>query len=84
MPHRPRGRPRKNLPPTAPDSSTNIHDVKADPCPHVARNEVLQPKYLQYERKASEMEIGLANDEFFDSQEQDFYFHDYNNEDEQE
>jgi hypothetical protein len=75
-PPRPCGRPRKNPPPVSLDTSTGIHNIDVDPCPHVDRDGLLQLEHLQDRAEALEMEIGPAEDGFFDSQEEDFYYND--------
>jgi hypothetical protein len=86
-PPRPRGRPRKVPQPITPLPASAIDDRDGDPiesCPHVDRDNLLQPEHMHDNPKASDMQIGPADDDFFDSQEEDFYYDDYNDDDEEE
>jgi hypothetical protein len=63
-----------------------IDDPDLDPtgsCPCVDRDGLLEGELLDDEAKA-EMQIGPTEDEYFDSQEEDFYYDDYNDDNEEE
>jgi hypothetical protein len=64
-----------------------IDDIDVDPiasCSHVNRDGLLPTDHLQDDQEAPEMHIGLVEDDYFDSQEEDFYYDDYNNDNQEE
>jgi hypothetical protein len=86
-PPHPRGRPRKSALPVPSGHATATEEIDADPavsCPHIDRDGLLPAEHLHAEEDVDELQIGPADDDYFDSQEEDFYYDDYNDEDEEE
>lgn len=72
--------------PEPPLLSSTVEDTNADPggaCPHVDRDSLLHVEHLQDEPQALEMQIGPVEEDFFDSQKEDFYYDNYNEDDEE-
>jgi hypothetical protein len=86
-PPRPRGRLKKSALLVPSGHTTAIEEIDADPlasCPHIDRDGLLPTEHLHEEEDVGELQIGPADDAYFDSQEEDFYYDDYNDEDEEE